>query len=232
MTRKTKSSGRPLSGAPPESVGNQLCVAPVDEERLHHADREAGEARDEERREPGEQRGGRVPARPGRPASVRRARSAGRPARRAHRRRCRRGTCSRTARRFGDRPASIAETSSSDAALVDSPKGVQRYSAASAAATAITIPASMNRSIGTTRPKIVTVSDGQDRRRRFRGCCRRSRSRRTRARAGGRATRPAWRAAPCSGAGGRWPARSATPNAAMQASVRTNAGANERWKPK
>jgi hypothetical protein len=26
MTRKTKSSERPRSGAPPESVGNQLCV--------------------------------------------------------------------------------------------------------------------------------------------------------------------------------------------------------------
>ena len=46
---------------------------------------------------------------------------------------------------FGDRPESMAETSFSDAALVDSPKGVQRYSAASAAAATITIPARIDR---------------------------------------------------------------------------------------
>ena len=55
-------------------------------------------------------------------------------------------------------PASIAETSFSDAARVDSPNGVQRKTAARAAATTITIPASLKRSIGTTRSKTVTVS--------------------------------------------------------------------------
>ena len=68
-----------------------------------------------------------------------------------------------SARRLGESPASIAETSFSDAARVDSPKGVQRKSAASAAATTITIAVSRNRSLGTTRSKSVTVSEGRTR---------------------------------------------------------------------
>ena len=67
-----------------------------------------------------------------------------------------------TASSVGRRPTSIAETSFSDAARVESPKDVQRYNPASAAATAITIPARMKRSIGTTNvPMIVTVFEGR-----------------------------------------------------------------------
>ena len=55
----------------------------------------------------------------------------------------------------------MAETSFSDAARVDRPNGVQRYRAASTAATTITIPASQKRSSGTTRPKIVSVREGR-----------------------------------------------------------------------
>src|SRR5918992_765860 len=58
-------------------------------------------------------------------------------------------------------PPSSADSSFSDAALVASPNRVQRYTAASTAATAITIPARMNRSMGTTEPNTSTVSLGK-----------------------------------------------------------------------
>ena len=135
------------------------------------------------------------------------------------------------ARRLGERPASIAETSFSDAARVDRPNGVQRYSAASTAATTITIPASSKRSIGTTRSKIVTVSDG-----RIDGADFRLLPKMTIIPDSSTSRRPSDAASFASGAvfrsGRKMVSSIRTPNAAMQASVRTNAGAVERWKPK
>ena len=136
-----------------------------------------------------------------------------------------------TARRLGERPASIAETSFSDAARVESPNGVQRKSAASAAATRITIPARRKRSIGTTRPKIMTVSVGSTD-----GADFRLLPKMTIIPDSSTSRRPSDAASFASGAvfrSGRKMASSIrTPNAAMHASVRTNAGAVESWKPK
>ena len=135
------------------------------------------------------------------------------------------------ARRLGDRPASIAETSFSDAARVDRPKGVHRYSAVSSAATTMTIPASRNRSCGTTRSKTVTVPEGRTAGADFRVLPKiriipASRTSR----------RPSDAASLASGAvfrSGRKMASSIrTPNAAMQTSVSAKAGTVESVKPK
>ena len=58
--------------------------------------------------------------------------------------------------RLGDRPPNIAATWFSDAARVANPKRDQRYSAASAAAAATTIPVRMKRSTGMTAPSSET----------------------------------------------------------------------------
>ena len=135
------------------------------------------------------------------------------------------------ASRLGESPASIAETSFSDAARVDSPKGVQRKSAASAAATTITIPVSRNRSLGTTRSKSVTVSEGRTAGADFRlfpkiTIIPDSRTSR----------RPSDAASFASGAvfrSGRKIASSITrPKTAMHTSVRANAGTVSSWNPK
>ena len=130
------------------------------------------------------------------------------------------------ASRLGDRPARTAATSFSDAALVERPKGAQRYRAASTAATRITIPASRNRSIGTTRPRIVTVPDG-----RTDGADFRLLPKITIIPDSSTSRRPSDAASLASGAvfrSGRKMASSIrTPNPAMQASVRTKAGAVE-----
>ena len=90
-----------------------------------HADRETGEARDEERREAGEE-GGRQR---GHDLERQRLRVEGDERRDEHAEppaTTHASTVFAIARRLGERPASMAEASFSDAALVDSPKGVQR----------------------------------------------------------------------------------------------------------
>ena len=132
-----------------------------------------------------------------------------------------------TASRLGDRPASIAETSFSDEALVERPNGVHRYSAASTAATTTTIPASRNRSIGTTREKIVTVSDG-----RTDGADFRLLPKITIIPDSSTSSRPSDAASLASGvvfrSGRKMVSSTRTPNPAMQTRVRTNAGTVER----
>ncbi len=126
----------------------------------------------------------------------------------------------------------MAETSFSDAARVDSPKGVQRKSAASAAATTITIPA---RQEAVDRDDAAEDHDGvgrKDRRRRLQAVAEDRRSSPPRS----TSRRPSDAASFASGAvfrsGRKMVSSIRTPNAAMQASVRTNAGAVESWKPK
>jgi hypothetical protein len=135
------------------------------------------------------------------------------------------------ARRLGERPTSIAETSLSDDARVDRPNGVQRYIAARSIATTTTIPASQNRSSGTTRSKIVTVPVG-----RIEGADFVSSEKTTITPASSTSRRPSDAASRASGAvsrSGRKIASSiATPNRAMQTSVRKKAGPEPRWKPK
>ena len=136
-----------------------------------------------------------------------------------------------TASSVGDRPTSIAETSFSDAALVESPKGVQRYSAASAAATAITMPARMNRSIGTTKWPIITVLEGRIDLADFdvspkTSITPASKTSRRPSEAANRASGDAFRS------GRKTSSSVPAPSTAMNAIVRMNAGAVESWKPK
>jgi hypothetical protein len=63
--------------------------------------------------------------------------------------------------RLGERPPSIAATSFSDAARVARPKRVNRYSAARAMASTITIPVRMKRSTGITALSTLTVLWGR-----------------------------------------------------------------------
>ena len=135
------------------------------------------------------------------------------------------------ASRFGESPTSIAETSFSDAARVDSPNGVHRKSAASAAATTITIPVRRNRSIGTTRSKTVVVSEG-----RTAGADFSVFPKITIMPASRTSRRPSDAASLASGAvflSGRKIASSITaPKTAMQTSVKTNAGTVASSNPK
>ena len=136
-----------------------------------------------------------------------------------------------TARRLGESPTSIADTSFSDAARVERPNGVQRYSAASAAATTITMPASQNRSSGTTRSKNLTVPVG-----RIEGGDFDVSPKTTIAPACSTSRRPSDAASFASGAvfrsGRKIVSSTSRPRPAMQTSVRTNAGAAESVNPK
>ena len=223
MTRKTNSSDSPRIGAPPVSVGNQLCVdqytrsdwtTPIErpakqamKNDVKPASRAAPRAGTTWNASDCASSAISGATRTPSPPATTQAR-----------------TVFTTARRLGDRPASIAETSSSDAALVDSPKRVQRYSAASTAATTITIPASMNRSFGTIRSKIVTVPVGRiagadfvvlPKIRITPACSTRRRPREAASLASGAAFR----------SGRKMASSTRTPNPAMQASVSTKAGA-------
>jgi hypothetical protein len=135
-----------------------------------------------------------------------------------------------TASRLGDRPASIADTSFSDAARVDSPNSVHLYSAASAAATRITTTARMKRSFGTTRPKKVNTSvvstagadfDSSPKT----GMTPASSTRRSPSDAASFATGEVLRS------GRKIASSMITPNTAMQTSVSTNAGTVDSVKP-
>ena len=65
-----------------------------------------------------------------------------------------------SASRFGDRPASSAFASLSEAARVARPKRVYLYSAQSSAAMTMTMPVSQNRSAGMAAPATSTMSFG------------------------------------------------------------------------
>ncbi len=62
---------------------------------------------------------------------------------------------------LGDRPASRAACSFSEAARVASPNRVHRYRAPRAIATAITSPVRMKRSTGAVTPRTVTAFEGR-----------------------------------------------------------------------
>ena len=119
----------------------------------------------------------------------------------------------------------MAEASFSDAARVDSPNGVQRKRAASTAATTTTIPARRKRSTGTTRSKMETVSEGSTD-----GADFRLLPKMTIIPDSSTSSRPSDAASFASGAvlrrGRKMVSSIRTPNAAMHASVTTNAGAS------
>ena len=167
--------GSPASARRPMSVGNQLCVCPVDEERLDRADREPGEARNEEGGEAGEEgRGERGHDLEGQRLRVERderrdedAEPSGDDAREHGVHRSPGGSA--RARRASPRPrsptppASTVRRASSGTAPPAPPRRRSRS------------PASRKRSFGTTRSKNVTVPEGRMEGADFR-CCRRSRS--------------------------------------------------------